>query len=87
MPKNSLIGLLILTIVLLAGVVGWQQGQRDCEKQMGPLIETRFMPLKGCEIHIGDSWKTEADVKADVRQGVKEMQDGAKKALQGILGK
>jgi hypothetical protein len=84
--NNAQIMVLITVIIVLAGVVYWQQGTRDCEKRIAPL-ESRFIPIKGCEIRIGDSWHGEAEMKNSLRQGVKQMEEGGKKVMEGIFGK
>ncbi|HVY13218.1 MAG TPA: hypothetical protein VHB73_06610 [Alphaproteobacteria bacterium] len=85
--NNSLILLLTAVVIILAGVIYWQQGTHDCEKRLGAFTATRFIPFAGCEVKIGDTWRSESQIKNSVQEGVREMQEGAKKTIEGIIGK
>lgn len=84
--KNGQMAVLLLVIAVLGGVVYWQQGTRDCEKRLSPL-EVRFLPGKGCEVKVGDAWHNENEMKDSIKQGVKQIEEGSKKVMEGIFGK
>jgi hypothetical protein len=83
--KNGQMAVLLLVIAVLGGVVYWQQGTRDCEKRLNPL-ETRFLPGKGCEVKVGEVWHNENEMKDSIKQGVKQIEEGSKKVMEGIFG-
>jgi hypothetical protein len=84
--NNPQVMVLIAVVIVLCGVLYWQQGTRDCEKRLVP-FETRFIPVKGCEVKVGDAWHNENEARDSIKQGMKQMEEGGKKVMEGIFGK
>jgi hypothetical protein len=84
---SALITVLVFAVIVLGGVVLWQNGQRACEQRLGPIVETRYVPFRGCYVRLGDEWKSEDEMRNSVQEGVKQMQEGTKKVIEGIFGK
>jgi hypothetical protein len=86
-PNQPLILALTIAVFILAGIVWWMNGGRDCEKRLElPGVETRYIPLVGCEVKIAGEWKSEDKLKDDINTGAKQMEEGAKKMMRGITG-
>lgn len=86
-PNQSLIAALAVAVFVLAAIVWWSNSGRDCEKRLGlPGVETRYMPLVGCEVKIAGEWKSEDKIKNDISLGARQMQEGARKVMERITG-